>query len=370
MPKRAFERREGLLIDRYVLPSGRECTAQIPAQRVGEPLSDEQLRGARDSSKLRADRGSGAYVLSQEPKTEATLESLLVGLDAGNIAAPMGLLKYLDDPRVRPALVGAVRRAPPDSLANFAQVVGFAGGPGARETLRARMEELLSSAATFEDSSFFNFTAGSAASIAEAILRLDADDTAAAQCLRRLFTHPCAANRRGATMCAASAYRHELKTEAMQLLESMLRPLLDEPDSDFFFAAFPALEKLEPQATTSRCLKLLDAEDELMARAANALLHLPLTQSAVVPRLVEWISKQQAIRNALWVAFRLGSLAPEDVRVDLVRRALADESPSLRWEAIQSLHVLERQQMIELARAAMKDETDPALAKALEAAFS
>ncbi|MBM4780468.1 MAG: hypothetical protein GQE15_22420 [Archangiaceae bacterium] len=282
----------------------------------------------------------------------------------------MGLLKYLDDPRVRPALVEAVRRAPPDSLANFAQVVGFAGGSGARETLRARMEELLSSAATFEDSSFFNVTAGSAASIAEAILRLDADDTAAAQCLRRLFTHPCAANRRRATMCAASAYRHGLMTEAMQLLESMLRPLLDEPDTDLFFAALAALEKLEPRATTERCLKLLDAEDELMARAANALLHLPLTQSAVVPRLVEWISKQQVVRSALWVAFRLGSLAPEDVRVDLVRRALADESPSLRWEAIENLHALNQQQVIELARAALKDEPDPALAKALEAALS
>lgn len=107
-----------------------------------------------------------------------------------------------------------------------------------------------------------------------------------------------------------------------------------------------------------------------MARAANALLHLPLTQSAVVPRLVEWISKQHTVRNALWVAFALGSLAPEDVRVELVRRALADESPSLRWEAIQSLRALERQQMIELARAALKDEPDPALAKALEAALS
>ena len=171
-------------------------------------------------------------------------------------------------------------------------------------------------------------------------------------------------------MCAASAYRHELKTEAMQLLESMLRPLLDEPDTDLFFAALPALEKLEPQATTERCLKLLDAEDDLMARAANALLHLPLTQSAVVPRLVEWISKQQAIRNALWVAFALGSLAPEDVRVGLVRRALANESPTLRWEAINCLRALERPTMIELARAALKDEPDPALAKALEAAVS
>lgn len=370
MPKRAFERRNGLLIDHYLLPSGRQCTAQIPAQRVGEPLSEEQLRGARESSKLGEDRRSGAYLLRQEPKTEATLESLLVGLEAGNIAAPMGLLEYLDDPRVRPALVEAVRRAPSDSLGNFAQVVGLAGGPGAKEALRGRMEELLASPATFADSSFFNFAAGGAAVVAESLLRFDADDTAAAQCLRRLFTHPCAQNRVSTAMHAASAYRHELKTEAMQLLESMLRPLLDEPDTDLFFAALPALEKIEPQATTERCLELLDAEDELMARAANALLHLPLTQSAVVPRLVEWISKQQAIRNALWVAFALGSLAPEDVRVDLVRRALADESPSLRWEAINCLRALERQQMMELARSALNDETDPALAKALEAALS
>lgn len=229
------------------------------------------------------------------------------------------------------------------------------------------MTELMASAATFEDSSFFNFTAGSAAAVAESLLRLDADDTAAAQCLRRLFTHPCASNRQNAAMHAASAYRRGQVTEAMQELEAMLRPLT-EADAELFFVAFPALKKLEPRATTERCLKLLDDEDELMARAANALLLLPLTQGAVVPRLPEWISRQSSVRSALFVAFALGALAPEALRVSLVRRALADESPSLRWAAIERLPALERQQMIDLARAALTDEPDPALAKALEAA--
>lgn len=366
--KRAFERRDGLLVDHYESPSGRKNTALIPAQRVGEPLSEEQLRGARESSTQGQDRRSGAYLLRQEPQSEETLSALLVGLAAGNIEAPMGLLKYLDDPRVRPALIDAVRRAPADSLANVAQVVGLAGGAGAKEALRARMDELLSAAATFEDSSFYNFTAGSAAVVAESLLRLDADDTAAAKALRRLFiTHPCEMNRRNVAMHAASAYRRGQVTEAMQELEAMLRPLT-EADAELFFAALPALKKLEPRATTERCLKLLDDEDELMARAANALLLLPLTQGAVVPRLLEWISRQSTVRSALFVAFALGALAPEALRVSLVRRALADESPSLRWAAIERLRALERQQMIDLARAALTDEPDPALAKALEAA--
>lgn len=368
MPKRAFERREGLLVDHYESPSGRKSSVLIPAQHVGEPLSEEQLRGARESSKQGEDR-SGAYLLRQEQRSDETLEALLVGLAAGNIAAPMGLLDYLDDRRVRPALVEAVRRAPPDSLANVAQVVGLAGGVGAKEALRARMDELLAAAATFEDSSFFNFTAGSAAAVAESLLRLDADDTAAAQCLRRLFTHPCASNRQNAAMHAASGYRHELRTEAMQQLDAMLRPLT-EADADFFFAAFPALQKLEPAASTERCLRHLDDEDELMARAANALLLLPVTQGAVVPRLLEWISRQSTVRSAMFVAFALGALVPEALRVSLVRRALADESPSLRWAAIERLPALERPQSAELAATALKDEPDPALAKVLGAAVS
>lgn len=367
MPKRAFERREGLLIDRYQLPSGQECTAQIPAQRLGESLSQEQLQHARESSAQALDFGQGAYLLRFESRNAHTLESLMLGLEAGNIAAPGALLGYLDDPRVRPALVEAARRAPPDSLANIARVVGITGGPGAREVLRQRMNELLASSATFEDSSFFNFTAGSAASAARALLDLDPDDATAANCLRMLSQHPCAANRRSAVMNASGAYRSRLKTEAMQQLESILRPLLNDPDAELFFAALEALKEIDLVAVTERCLRLLDSCDELIPHAANFLSQLPLTNAAVVPRLIEWISKERVVRNALLVATSLGSLVPEQLRVDLIRRALEDESPSQRWAVVVCLRTLEKKLRVDLATLALKDEPDPALVKAFEA---
>ncbi|MDP1824495.1 MAG: hypothetical protein Q8L48_14670 [Archangium sp.] len=369
VPKRPFERRDGVLLDSYEFPAGQKCTAQLSAHRLGEPLSEEQLQLARESSAQGRDRAQGAFVLRWEEKSEQTLEALLEGLRAGNMATPSSLLRYLDDARVRPALLEATRCADPTLLANCAQALGIAGGPGARDVLRQRMEELLAAPQTFEDSSFMNFSAGSAATVAQSLLGLDPDDTAAAKCLRMLLTHPCAHNRLTAAMCAAGAYRHGMKTEAMQVLESTLRPLVHNPDNDLFFAAIEALKVLEPQPVIERCVRLLDAEVvQLIPRAASFLTGLRLSENAVVPALIAWISRQPVARNALSVAMALGSLVPEELRLDLVKRALADESPSLRWAAISCLNSLERGQMIGLASTALEDETDPALMRALNAA--
>lgn len=369
MTKRAFERRDGVLFDTYELPSGQKCTAQFSAQSLGESLSEEQLHHARKSSAQERDLAQGAFALRYEEKSEQTLQALLEGLAAGNIAAPHTLFQYLDDPRVRPALVEAARRADPSGLANVAQMVGIVGGRGARDVLRQRMEELLAAPETFEDSSFLNFTAGAAATVADSLLRLDPDDTPAANCLRRLLTHPCPRNRHSAAMCAAGAYRHRMKTEAMQVLESILRPLVHDPDDRLFFSAIEALKAIEPQAVTERCVKVLEGDvDEPIPRAASYLTSLSLSENAIVPRLVDWISRQRVVRNALPVAWALGSLVPEGLRVDLLRRALADESPSQRWDAIRLLNSFEQELKTELAAAALADETDPALKRALTAA--
>ena len=142
MTKRAFERRDGVLFDSYEFPSGQKCRAQFSAQSLGEPLSDEQLQLARESSAQAPDLAQGAFTLRWEEKSDQSLEALLSGLTAGNIVAPPALLNSLDDPRVRPALIEAARRAAPGWLANVAQVVGIVGGAGARDVLRQRMEEL------------------------------------------------------------------------------------------------------------------------------------------------------------------------------------------------------------------------------------
>lgn len=369
MTKRAFERRDGVLFDSYEFPSGQKCRAQFSAQSLGEPLSDEQLQLARESSAQAGDRAQGAFTLRWEEKSDQSLEALLSGLTAGNIGAPGALLKYLDDPRVRPALIEAARRAAQGSLSNFAQVLGIVGGEGARDVLRQRMEELLAASETFEDSSFFNFTAGAAATVAESLLLLDPDDTTAANCLRTLMTHPCRLNRENAAGHAASAYRHRMKTEAMQVLESILRPLVYDPDDRLFFSAIEALKALEPRAVIERCVKVLEGDvDEPIPRAASYLTSMSLSENAIVPRLVDWISRQRVVRNALPVAWALGSLVPEGLRLDLLRRALADESPSQRWAAIRLLSSIEQDRKSELAAAALADETDPALTRALMAA--
>lgn len=152
MTKRPFIRKDGVARDTFELPGGKRCTRDLPLQTLDGPLSDEQRSRARGSARQEWDPEDGAHVLSWEQGQSAeTLEALLAGLAAGNFAAPMPLLRYVDNPAVRPALVEAVRRASPEHLANFAQVVGLAGGPGAKEALRERLTELMALPTTFDE---------------------------------------------------------------------------------------------------------------------------------------------------------------------------------------------------------------------------
>lgn len=366
MAKRPFERQGGVLSDRYRSHWGQECNALIPASRLGEVSTEEELRLARESVAQPIDRHYGALALRTQTSHEA-LEALLTGLRAGNKAAPMPLLAYLDDPRVRPALIDSLRTTPLDSIANVAQVVGMAGGAGAKEGLRARLRELLGDRETFADSSFFNFQAGSAATVAQALLALDPDDAGAAECLHQLLAHPCARNRRDAARCISEAFRREMKTEAMRALESSLRTLLTSTDHEAFLAAAPGLLSLETNAVVARCLQLLRETNELSCSAAGVMSRRPL--AAAVPALLDWLGRHPDLQESLSIVAQLGALVPEALHRDLLRRVLADEAPSLRWRAIDDLSrsSLERSARVELAAAALADEPDPALRKALSA---
>jgi hypothetical protein len=136
MVKRPFVRRDGYLFDTYLLPNGKECTHQMPALLLDEPVTEELRADARKAAASEHDLAHGAGLLrwDKDPSPE-TVAALLAGLRAGNFGAPSALLGYVDRPEVRPALIDAVRRIKPEHLANFAQAVGIAGGSGATDVL-------------------------------------------------------------------------------------------------------------------------------------------------------------------------------------------------------------------------------------------
>ena len=369
MPKRPFIRRDGYLFDTYLLANGKECTHQMPALLLDEPLTDELRSAARQSAASGWDAAHGAALLGwDQQRSPESLQALLDGLQAGNIAAPMPLLQYVDSPEVRPALIDALRRAKPEFLSNVAQVVGLAGGEGAGEVLASRLTEILALPQTLENHPFFNDLAGSAATLAVALLALDPDSTIGADAFERLWSHPCRFNQRSTVADAASAFGHPLQTGAMRRIRALLEPLIEGPDEELFLAGLKAFGKLAPERTRDRCLRSLGSDrDEAFSAALFYLLSLPLS-SGVLPRLLDWLDGEAPLRNAIAVAGSLGSLVSQARLRELCTRGLADESPTLRLDAWRLLCLLEPEVARAVASEAAKDEPDPGIRRRLETA--
>jgi len=104
--KRAFERRDGLLRDRYRGVDGRTIVSSMPGSMVGEPVAKAEppFRRAEigGDDARRADRAM--YALADEHSPEM-LEQLLIALAKQHMSAPMLPVGYADDPRVQPALL-------------------------------------------------------------------------------------------------------------------------------------------------------------------------------------------------------------------------------------------------------------------------
>jgi hypothetical protein len=87
---------------------------------LGEDLPEADRKNfLQDLGSRSEPEGQSIFALFCDMSQEK-LDGLLKSLEAGNIAAPMYLLRFRDDPRVRPALVEAARRAPAAEVANFA----------------------------------------------------------------------------------------------------------------------------------------------------------------------------------------------------------------------------------------------------------
>jgi hypothetical protein len=298
------------------------------------------------------------YALGDEHSPEI-LEQLLIALEKGHIAAPSPLTRYADDPRVQPALLNAVRTVPLDSLANFAQGLGIVGGTGARDALRARIQEALSDAHTFAPDPFFNSRAGAATTCAEELLYLDPDDQLAADALVRLVGHVCDFNRRSAAWAAAKVLeRHKsLRTQPLRQLRAALTALIDTPNDDLFSVVAPVL--WEDPRVPARVSRLLESRSR--AKQEFALRVVWKIESRGWPLIIKWGSRP---RDPVLVLTALGPnvrLLPDARRAEIAALGLANAAPSVRRDAASVLPSLDETVAAKLARHALKDEPDPAI---------
>jgi hypothetical protein len=310
-------------------------------------------------------RASHAMDALADEHSSEMLEQLLIALAKQNISAPMRLVAYVDDPRVIPALLAAVRSVPLEHLADFAQALGLVGGPGARDALRARMQGALADPGTFEADPFFNFRAGAATTCAEHLLDLDADDQEAADALVRLVEHVCPKNRRSTAwrMAELVKRRPDVRTAPMRVLRAALERLIDTSDDEVFCVVAPAVWR--DRRVPERVSRLLESPSaEKQTSAVSALVKM---EQGGWPLLNKWGSRS---RDPIFVLTTLGpnlQLLSESRRAELARRGLADASPSIRHDAAAVLSTLEPVVAAKLARAALKDEPDPIIREKLMA---
>jgi hypothetical protein len=366
LAKRPYQRSRGILRDEYTNPEGRRHVEEVPASFLGEPLSDaDREQGLVDV--VSGDSGAqfrGIHSLAGDHSPEY-LERLLASLENGSAAAPNALLQFVEDPRVRPALAAAARRAPANELANFAQAVALAGGEGAVAVLRECLQQLNTDEA-FADDPFFNPVTGSLVTVASGLLRLGSDQQEAATVLAAVVRkHPCAFNRRSAAYHIGEALEDALPADTRRTLEGVLVEQLASDDPEMLAAVAPALAKAKPDRVFPRCGELLgDPSSEIRFGVTLALQKMRDPKARAL--LLEHLPREPWVRSAVRIAAYLGGDVPAALRADIAKRALADESPSLRRGAAALLRDLDPDTARGLAETAMADEPDPLLRKRLQ----
>jgi hypothetical protein len=82
--------------------------------------------------------------------------------------------------------------------------------------------------------------------------------------------------------------------------------------------------------------------------------------------LLEHLPRESWLRSAAHIAACLGKDVPAEIRADIAKSALANDSPSLRRLGMALLSGLDSDTAQALADAARVDEPDPLLQKTLE----
>jgi hypothetical protein len=346
MVKRAFERRDGRLWDTY---------RHRGKTHVQELLGSDELSPAP--------RPADATIRGQEGRD--AIERALSALNAGDPAAPYALLGMTDDPRVATALLTAAKVARSAVLANVAHVLGQATVEGSAAILEQRMAELVSDPRTFARTGETNWRAVALSSVASALLNLAPERTGPADALVRMLDHPNKLDRRTAAAAVAESLQRGLPTEMAHRLEKELERLLQDGEAEMFGAIASGVAVKEPEVVLTRCERMLASPDLDIREIATAVL-VKLQATRVRDILVAHLPGEVDLRLACTIAEHVGQSAPETLRASLARRALADESPSLRYQGMALVAWLDPDLRRRLVEEALADEPDVFLRSRLE----
>lgn len=365
--KRQFERRGVYLFDSYEDSPGFPVRCRILAALYGEDrfLDEERRRLALEAIGAGEWPPDADLLQLERPPPPELLQALLHGVAAGNRMAALMITLSVDDPRVRPALAEATRRVGIERLSAFADALGRVGGPSAEAVLLERFDELLVDRKASSAASVSNANADVLVEVAAALLSLNPQQLSAARALVQLLEHPREVTRQAAARAAVEVGRRDMLTDAMRELGAAVDKLADAEDAEIFLHVAPALGLDRIHVALPRLGRLLHEGDyHVVHLAAVALTRVPSPYAAeALAELTRWISTERPLGLAMWVASVVAPFLSEQFIVELTRRGLASESPSLRKEALS----LSQELRVEVARSlleeALVDEPEALLQK-------
>lgn len=298
--------------------------------------------------------------------SRAYLEALLVALAGGNTARSSNLLRFVDeDPRVRPALVEAMKNASPPGVSDLAYSVGLAGGEGALAALRGRLHEAVATAGTLDTPRENWQTDGRIVKLTHAVLRLDPDATDAAEQMIAVYRRTKLSLRWEIVERVVEVIRARLCTAAAHILNRELELLLSGEDFDSLIVAAPALARGHFKRVHDHCERALWSPWEDSRRHATiALSSMPFPYAGrSLVTLAGWLlDVEHDIDEALWVAGLVHELIPPEETASMLERALASAAPSVRWNATGYIkNIAPEAPFLELLKAALASEPDPLL---------
>jgi hypothetical protein len=352
--KRAFERRKGWIAER----TGPNSTYGAPAAFVGERATPEER------SQALADIASGkvfaanGLVGDHSPEVR---DALLRALEGGHYVAGGYLQSFDKDPLVVEPLLKAFDRASWGEIAPLASAVGRV--PGGREAMRRRIAEAARVDELF-DVKERSSEAINLAHICEEALRFDPECIDAAHVLVRLFRHPDDQAVVRAIECAVLSFSLGLTQETGNVLRDGLWAERRDPESWRFFLALPALIRID-STYTRYCEPHLQHPD---AEVRRKTVHILERANCDVSRraLASAIAGESLVEIALDMCWGAHPLADVAIVVDVFRKALANEAPSIRLRAVRTLRrLLPDAERRRVAAEAAVDEPDEGLKKRL-----
>jgi hypothetical protein len=363
--KKSFKREGNLLFDETINQGFHKDGFDNGVKKLTKKLREKYLADLGSGSKTEFE--SADILLWKGDKSPRFLEWLLESCENDALHSKSSLcyalLQFKNDSRVFPALLRSAGKCPDEYFSNYAGLLGIFGGLEAKTILKDKFHNLKNNPQTFAKFKDWNDIGFSLLDICENLLKLEPDNTEAAECLAKLSRHPNSFNQEIAVVRISAFFKNHFiyqHSEIRDIFVNALKSLSKTNNVRLFGYLLPFLFQSNPDKTYERFKKLYlkcNRED----RYNQLAFHLIYS----VENSLYWISKlvrelpteeTEYFRDYLNSNF-VRPITNEEI-FDSVRRDFDSESPYKRLYTVEKLKHLDKENAYGLLKNALAAEPD------------